>query len=83
MFRTKLVLFSMGALFVVNVVLLVIGPIVTIALLAFVVVATKKSESKPCAPHNHHAGADVSQLNVLQRTSCPWTNGTESSRPAE
>ncbi|KZT72372.1 hypothetical protein DAEQUDRAFT_664218 [Daedalea quercina L-15889] len=45
LFRSRLILFSMQALFVTNVVLLVIGPIVTIVLLAFLVIATKKSGS--------------------------------------
>ncbi|TFY65290.1 hypothetical protein EVJ58_g2077 [Rhodofomes roseus] len=45
LFRTTLVLFSMTALFVLNVVLLVVGPIVTIVLFVFLVVTTKRSGS--------------------------------------
>ena len=59
MFRTKLVLFSMRVLFVVNVVLLVVGPIVTIVLLAFVIIATKKSDGKPYGLYDSHVGIDV------------------------
>ena len=49
----------MRALFVVNVVLLVVGPIVTIVLLAFVVIATKKSDGKPYESYVSHVGIDV------------------------
>ena len=49
----------MRALFVVNVVLLVVGPIVTIVLLAFVVIATKKPDGKPYGSYVSHVGIDV------------------------
>ncbi|KAH9927741.1 uncharacterized protein B0H18DRAFT_1159691 [Fomitopsis serialis] len=45
LFRTKLVLFSTQALFVTNVVFLILGPIVAIVLLAFLVIVPKKSGS--------------------------------------
>lgn len=73
-------LFSMQALFVVNVLLLVIGPIITVVLLAFVIVATKKSDGGSCAPHTFRVVVDIILVGHVTEDGPKWNRIKTSSR---
>ncbi|KAI0919190.1 hypothetical protein AcW1_003359 [Taiwanofungus camphoratus] len=63
--RLKLVLFPLRALFVTNVVLLSVGPVVTLVLLAMILLAPKKSSVPQASERNHAIGRWAKARQVL------------------